>query len=76
MIGRAELDQAAATARNAALELQEITERLDRIAQTLAGEPAVAMATLFFARRHAANAAKKLDDVANILYNGEGDHAV
>ena len=72
MIARAELDQAAATARNAALELQEITARLDKVAHTLAGEPAQAMAALFFARRHATNAAKKLDDVADILYHEGG----
>ena len=74
MIGRAELDQAAATARNAALELQEITERLDRIAHLLSGEPAAAMAALFFARRHVANAAKKLYDAADILYHEGDDH--
>ena len=74
MIGRAELDQAAATAQNASAELGEILVRLDRVAHTLAGEPATAMAALFFARRHVANAIKKLQDTADILYQDGDDH--
>ena len=72
MIGRAELDQAAAAARQAAIELEEIGTQLSRVARTLHGEPATAAAALFFARLHVQNAGKKLQDVADILYEEEG----
>ena len=69
--GRADLDQAAATARNAAAELEEVGLRLARIAQQLHGEPAQAVAALYFARMHTKSACKRLHDVADILYGEE-----